>query len=297
MKGKIIKLLSGVYTVVTSEGNIQCTAKGGFRKLGISPVPGDYVEISVFSDGSGRIEKILPRSNYLIRPNVSNVDALCYVSSYAKPTPYQYTIDKMLVISKSVGVEPILIFNKADLDDEDDVQVLVDLYKSIGYAVFCVSAETGAGVEDLRAALAGKTVIFAGNTGVGKSSIINKLFPELNLKTGEISDKLGRGRHTTRHIELFSMGDGYLADTPGFGALELEGYSIETSELEGYFPEFSPFLSDCCYLNCAHMNEKECGVRTAVENGAISSSRYESYRQMYQKLKESETPWSKKKSN
>ncbi len=297
MKGKIIKLLSGVYTVVTSEGNIQCTAKGGFRKLGISPVPGDFVEISVFSDGCGRIEKILPRRNYLIRPNVSNVDALCYVSSYAKPTPYQYTIDKMLVISKSVGVEPILIFNKADLDDEDDVQKLVDLYKSIGYSVFCVSAETGAGMEDLRAALAGKTVIFAGNTGVGKSSIINKLFPELHLKTGEISDKLGRGRHTTRHIELFSMGDGYLADTPGFGALELEGYSIESAELEGYFPEFSPFLSDCGYLNCAHMNEKECGVRNAAENGEISSRRYESYRQMYQYLKESETPWSKKKSN
>lgn len=297
MKGKIIKLLSGVYTVVTSEGNVQCTAKGGFRKLGISPVPGDCVEISVFSDGSGRIEKILPRSNYLIRPNVSNVDALCYVSSYSKPTPFQYTIDKMLVISQSVGVEPILVFNKVDLEDESDVQALVELYKSIGYSVFCVSAETGAGVEALRAALAEKTVIFAGNTGVGKSSIINKLFPDLNLKTGEISDKLGRGKHTTRHIELFSMGDGYLADTPGFGALELDGYPIKSAELETYFPEFTPHLSDCSYLNCAHFNEKDCGVRTAVKNGSIFESRYESYRQMYQKLKESETPWSKKKSN
>ena len=297
MKGRIIKLLSGIYTVVTSEGKIECTAKGGFRKLGISPVPGDFVEISVFSDGTGRIEKILPRNNYLIRPNVSNVDALCYVSSYSKPTPYQYTIDKMLVISKSVGVEPILVFNKADLDDEDDVQVLVDLYKTIGYAVFCVSAETGSGMEELHTALSGKTVIFAGNTGVGKSSIINKLFPDLHLKTGEISDKLGRGRHTTRHIELFSMGDGYLADTPGFGALELDGYSIKASELETYFPEFSPFLSDCGYLNCAHINEKDCGVRSAMESGGISSSRYDSYRQMYQYLKESETPWSKKKNN
>lgn len=297
MKGKIIKLLSGVYTVVTSEGNVQCTAKGGFRKLGISPVPGDYVEISAFPDRTGRIEKILPRSNYLIRPNVSNVDALCYVSSYSKPTPYQYTIDKMLVISQSVGVEPILVFNKADLDDEDDVQVLADLYKSIGYPVFCVSAETGVGMEEFRSALDGKTVIFAGNTGVGKSSIINKLFPEFNLKTGEISDKLGRGRHTTRHIELFPIGNGYLADTPGFGALELDGYSIEAPELVTYFPEFAPFISECCYLNCAHINEKDCGVRTAVENGAISAARYDSYCQMYQKLKESETPWSKKKNN
>ena len=297
MKGKIIKLLSGIYTVVTSEGKIECTAKGGFRKLGISPVPGDFVEISAFSDGSGRIEEILPRNNYLIRPNVSNVDALCYVSSYSKPTPYQYTIDKMLVISNSVGVEPILIFNKSDLDDEDDVQALADLYKTIGYAVFCVSAETGTGLEELQAALAGKTVIFAGNTGVGKSSIINKLFPDLHLKTGEISDKLGRGRHTTRHIELFSMGDGYLADTPGFGALELDGYSIKASELETYFPEFSPFISDCSYLNCAHINEKDCGVRNAMESGMISSGRYDSYRQMYQYLKESERPWSKKKNN
>ena len=268
MNGKIIKLLSGIYTVATAEGNIQCTAKGGFRKLGISPVPGDYVEISAFSDGTGRIEKIQPRKNYLIRPNVSNVDALCYVSSFSKPTPYQYTIDKMLVISKSVGVEPILVFNKADLADEDDVQALADLYKSIGYSVFCVSAETGVGMEAFRKELAGKTVIFAGNTGVGKSSIINNLFPEFNLKTGEISDKLGRGRH-----------------------------SIESSELEAYFPEFSPYLSDCCYLNCAHINEKECGIRNAVEREEISPRRYESYRQMYQFLKESETPWSKKKNN
>ena len=297
MNGKIIKLLSGIYTVATAEGNIQCTAKGGFRKLGISPVPGDYVEISAFSDGTGRIEKIQPRKNYLIRPNVSNVDALCYVSSYSKPTPYQYTIDKMLVISKSVGVEPILVFNKADLADEDDVQALADLYKSIGYSVFCVSAETGVGMEAFRKELAGKTVIFAGNTGVGKSSIINNLFPEFHLKTGEISDKLGRGRHTTRHIELFPIGDGYLADTPGFGALELDGYSIESSELEAYFPEFSLYLSDCCYLNCAHINEKECGIRNAVEREEISPRRYESYRQMYQFLKESETPWSKKKNN
>lgn len=297
MNGKIIKLLSGVYTVTTSEGDILCTAKGGFRKQGISPVPGDCVEISVFSDGSGRIEKILPRNNYLIRPNVSNVDALCYVSSYSKPTPFQYMIDKMLVISQSVGIEPILIFNKVDLDDEGDVQSLVDLYKSIGYSVFCVSAETGAGVESLRDALAKKTVIFAGNTGVGKSSIINKLFPDLCLKTGEISDKLGRGRHTTRHIELFPMGDGYLADTPGFGTLELDGYSIESTKLETCFPEFNPYLSDCCYLNCAHINEKDCGVRKAVENRSISAGRYESYRQMYHNLKESETPWSKKKSN
>lgn len=297
MNGKIIKLLSGIYTVLTAEGTIECTAKGGFRKLGISPVPGDLVEISVFSDHTGRIEKILSRNNYLIRPNVSNIDALCYVSSFAKPTPYQYTIDKMLVISQSVGVEPILVFNKVDLEDEDEVQVLADLYRDIGYSVFCVSAENGTGIDELRATLVGKTVTFAGNTGVGKSSIINKIFPELNLKTGEISDKLGRGRHTTRHIELFPIEEGFLADTPGFGALELDGYPIEAAKLEGYFPEFEPYLGDCCYLNCAHMNEKDCGVRQAVEDGLVSSQRYDSYRQMYLCLKELETPWSKKKSN
>ncbi len=297
MTGKIIKLLSGVYTVETPEGLYQCRAKGSFRNKGISPVPGDNVEILALPDHTGRIEKILDRKNYLIRPNVANVDVLCYVSSFSKPTPFQFTIDKMLVIAQNQGILPILVFNKNDLPDEGDVTCLIELYRSLGYKTYCVSASTGDGIEALQSDLAKKTVVFAGNTGVGKSSVLNRLYPELQLATGEISDKLGRGRHTTRHIELFSANGGLIGDTPGFGALELEGYTIESSALDGYFPEFKEFTEECIYPDCAHISEKNCGVRWAVEERKISLARYESYCQIYEYLKGEESPWNKKRGN
>lgn len=297
MKGKIVKLLSGVYTVETPDGPYQCRAKGSFRKEGISPVPGDDVEILAMPDNTGRIERILPRRNYMIRPNVANVDTLCYVSSFARPTPFPFTIDKMLIIAQNQEIEPVLVFNKLDLPDEDHVSDLADLYKSLGYHVHCVSASTGEGISALKIALEDKTVIFAGNTGVGKSSILNVLYPELALPTGEVSEKLGRGRHTTRHIELYPANGGLIGDTPGFGALELLGYEIKKSELSDYFLEFEQYLSECDFLDCMHYNERRCGVRQAVEDGFIHKSRYESYRQIYQYLKEEETPWSKKTSN
>ena len=297
MTGKIIKLLSGVYWVETPEGIYKCIAKGSFRKKGISPVPGDIVNISVQLDNTGRIEEILPRRNYLIRPNVANVDVICYISSYSKPTPFQFTIDKMLVIAQFNNIKPILVFNKIDMDDEDHVEELAKLYQDLGYPVYFVSAETGIGIEELREALRGKIVVFAGNTGVGKSSIINRLFPKLELKTGEISDKLGRGRHTTRHIELYPVNDGFFADTPGFGALELEGYSVNAKDLDSYFVEFIQFKDDCAYQDCAHINEKNCAILDAVKAGKISSKRYESYAQIYNFLKEKETPWNKKKNS
>ena len=297
LNGKIIKLLSGVYTVQTSEGEYLCKAKGSFRKEGISPVPGDDVEILAMPDKTGRIEKILPRRNYMIRPNVSNIDALCYVSSYSKPTPFQFTIDKMLVIAQSRQITPYLVFNKKDLPDEDGVSDLSALYQALGYKVFDVSAVTGDGLEALRKELQDKNVIFAGNTGVGKSSILNFLYPELELQTGEVSEKLGRGRHTTRHIELYPANGGLIGDTPGFGALELDGYELNAAELSDYFSEFSEFTDQCAFLNCAHINERECGVRAAAEGGKIDAERYNSYRQMYLKLKEDETPWIKKTSN
>lgn len=294
MKGKIIKLLSGIYAVETDDGLYQCRAKGSFRNKGITPVPGDNVEILAMPDHTGRIEKIEERRNYLIRPNVSNVDAICYVSSYQKPVPAPFTIDKMLVIAHSQGIEPILVFNKSDLSEDGECTELAMRYRELGYAVFDTSATTGDGVDALKNALKGKTVVFAGNTGVGKSSIMNALFPELQLETGEISAKLGRGRHTTRHIELYPQNGGLIADTPGFGALELEGYDIVRTQLPQYFPEFQPFLDQCPYLDCAHMNERDCGVKLAVDEGKIHSCRYESYRQIYQFLKEEETPWQKK---
>lgn len=297
MRGKIIKLLSGVYTVETEDGLYECRAKGSFRKQGISPVPGDEVEILTMPDRTGRIESILPRRNYMIRPNVANVDALCYVSSYSQPTPFPFTIDKMLIIAQNQKIDPILIFNKIDLPDDDGVGLLAEHYKALGYAVFSVSASTGEGMEDLRIALQDRTVIFAGNTGVGKSSILNLLYPELQLPTGEVSEKLGRGRHTTRHIELYPANGGLIGDTPGFGALELDGYEIERNELTSYFPEFVPFAEECEFLNCAHDRERNCGVRRGVQEGLIRESRYESYRQVYQYLREEETPWNKKTSN
>ncbi len=297
MDGKVIKLLAGVYTVSTADGDYLCRAKGSFRKEGISPVPGDNVEILALPDHTGRIDKILPRSNYMIRPNVANVDVLCYVSSYSQPTPFPFTIDKILIIAQNQGIAPILVFNKIDLPDTERVSELAELYRSLGYNVYCVSAATGNGIEELRSALTNKTVVFAGNTGVGKSSVLNFLYPGLRLPTGEVSEKLGRGRHTTRHIELYPAEGGLIGDTPGFGALELEGYQIERSGLAGYFPEFAPFVEKCDFLNCMHYNERNCAVRDAVEEGKINVGRYESYRQIYQYLKEEETPWSKKTGN
>lgn len=297
MIGKVIKLLSGVYTVVTENGDYLCRAKGSFRKEGISPVPGDDVEILAMPDHTGRIEKILPRRNYLIRPNVANVDVLCYVSAYSNPSPFPFTIDKMLVIAKNQNIIPVLVFNKADLPDVHRVSELAELYSKLGIDVFCVSAESGEGIEPLRGFLANKTVIFAGNTGVGKSSILNALYQTLTLETGEISVKLGRGRHTTRHIELFPENGALIGDTPGFGALELEGYEIKRTDLVQYFPEMIPFAEECAFADCAHLNERDCCVRAAVEAGKIHKSRYDSYQQIYQFSKEEENPWNKKAKN
>lgn len=297
MIGRIIKLLSGVYTVETSEGAYLCRAKGSFRRQGISPVPGDQVEILALPDHTGRIDQILPRRNYMIRPNVANVDILCYVSSFAQPTPFPFTIDKMLIIAQNQGITPLLVFNKLDLPDAEQVGRLAVLYKKLGYAVFCVSASTGDGIDALRAVLQDKTVIFAGNTGVGKSSLLNALYPSLSLETGEVSQKLGRGRHTTRHIELYPANGALIGDTPGFGALELEGYQIERPALADYFPEFAEYRKECGFLDCSHINERDCGVRDAVEKGLIDAGRYDSYRQVYQYLKEEESPWSKKTNN
>ncbi len=297
MNGKIIKLLSGVYTVVTPEGEYLCRAKGSFRNEGVSPVPGDNVEIMTLPDHTGRIEKILERKNYMIRPNVANVDVLCYVSAFSQPTPFPFTIDKMLIIAQNQGINPVLVFNKLDLPDQDNVAEIAALYQNLGYTVYCVSASSGEGISQLREELQNKTVIFAGNTGVGKSSLLNVLYPSLNLETGEVSQKLGRGRHTTRHIELYPVNGALIGDTPGFGALELEGYNIERTDLSSYFPEFQAYVTDCPYLDCAHFNERECAVRNAVENGEINEGRYESYRQIFQFLKGEETPWSKKTNN
>ncbi len=294
MKGKIIKLLSGVYTVETPEGLYLCRAKGSFRKQGITPVPGDEVEILALPDQTGRIDAILPRRNYLIRPNIANVDVICYVSSFGRPTPFPFTIDKMLLIAQNQGIKPVLIFNKQDLPDVDQVERLATLYEGLGYSVFRISALSGDGIDELRTALQDQTVVFAGNTGVGKSSILNTLYPELTLETGEISDKLGRGRHTTRHTELFPANGGFIADTPGFGALELEGYQFERTSLDRYFPEFADHKEKCPYMDCAHMDERNCGVKEAVEAGFIDPGRYENYRQIYQYLKEDEAPWNKK---
>lgn len=296
MTGRIIKLLSGVYTVRTPEGDYLCRARGSFRKHGIAPVPGDKVEILSMPDSTGRIDRILPRKNYLIRPNVANIDILCYISSYGQPVPSAFTIDKMLLIAQNQNIEPVLIFNKTDLLEEGSAGGLMHLYRSLGYCVFETSALEGEGLEPLKVKLADKTVVFAGNTGVGKSSILNGLFPSLALKTGEISQKLGRGRHTTRHIELYPINNALIGDTPGFGALDLEGYQISRKALPDYFPEFKKFIPACRYPDCSHIGEQACAIRAAVADGQIAASRYESYCQIYRYLKEEENSWNKKTS-
>ena len=295
MIGQVIKLLSGTYTVHAENSDYLCTARGTFRKKRIAPFPGDFVRIVSFPDHTGRIDEILPRKNHLIRPSVANIDLICYVCSYTKPTPFPFTIDKILVISQLQGIVPVLIFNKSDLAVSNETDALADLYEKIGYNVFRVSAAQGTGLDHVKGVFKNKTIVFAGNTGVGKSSILNAIYPDLTLKTGEISEKLGRGKHTTRHIEFFRTEDGLIADTPGFGALDLEEYALKSELLQSFFPEFAAYKEHCLFPDCKHFQEgeNECAVRAAVRAGKINGSRYNSYQQIYQYLKEKERSWKK----
>ena len=279
--GRIIRSLSGFYEVQTAEGMVTCRARGSLRRTGETPLTGDLVEISV-EKGKGMVEKILPRRNQFVRPAVSNVDALVVFAANVNPVTEPFLIDRVAAIAGDQEVEVILCINKCDLDPAEN---LVRIYRHAGFQVICASAETGAGVEELRDLIRGKLVAFTGNSGVGKSSILNRLCPELNLPVGEVSEKLGRGRHTTRHVELYHLGeDTYVADTPGFSSFDTDQMDVMLKEnLQYAFPDFGPYIGKCQFHDCSHRKEPGCAVTAALAEGEIEESRYDSYLKLYEK--------------
>lgn len=280
--GRIIRSISGFYDVQTERGLIRCRARGILRKEGSTPLTGDMAEISV-EQGKGMVEKLLPRKNSFVRPAVANVDALVVFAANVNPVTEPDLIDRVAAIAGDQNVPVYLCVNKCDLDPAED---LVRIYEHAGFPVICTSAETGEGVEDLLRLLKGKLTAFTGNSGVGKSSILNRLAPELRLPTGEVSEKLGRGRHTTRHVELYALGeDTYVADTPGFSAFDTDQMDVILKEnLQYAFPDFGKFLGKCRFDDCTHRKEPDCAVRAACETGEIEKTRYESYLRLYEKV-------------
>ena len=281
MTGRILRSLSGFYDVQTPVGLITCRGRGSLRKNHQTPLTGDMVEITV-EGKKGMVEKILPRRNCFVRPAVANVDALVVFAANVNPVTEPFLIDRVAAIAGDQEVEVILCVNKCDLDPAVD---LIRIYRNAGFTVISASAETGQGVEELRELLKGKLTAFTGNTGVGKSSMLNRLCPELDLATGEVSEKLGRGRHTTRHVELYRLDEEtYVADTPGFSSFDTDQMDVILKEnLQYAFPDFGAFIGKCRFDDCSHRKEPDCAVRQALEDGQIEKSRYESYLKLYEK--------------
>ena len=279
--GRIIRSLSGFYDVQTPEGIITCRGRGSLRRSGESPLTGDVVEITSEKD-KGMVEKILPRKNSFIRPAVANIDALVVFAANVNPITEPFLIDRVAAIAGDRDVPVYLCVNKCDLDPAVD---LVKIYQNAGFTVIAASAETGEGVEQLRQLIRGKLTAFTGNSGVGKSSMLNRLCPELQLPTGEVSEKLGRGRHTTRHVELYCLEeDTYVADTPGFSSFDTDQMEVILKEnLQYAFPDFGAYLGCCQFHDCTHRKEPGCAVRQAVEDALIEPTRYDSYLRLYEK--------------
>ena len=280
-EGRIIKSLSGFYDVQTTGGIVSCRGRGHLRRGAETPLTGDMVEITV-EHNKGMVERILPRRNWFIRPAVANVDALVVFAANVNPITEPFLIDRVAAIAGDQEVPVVLCVNKCDLDPAID---LVRIYQNAGFTVIQTSAETGEGVEELRAAIRGKLVAFTGNSGVGKSSILNRLCPQLALATGEVSEKLGRGRHTTRHVELYDLGeDTYVADTPGFSSFDTDQMEVILKEnLQYAFPDFGEYIGCCQFHDCSHRKEPGCAVTAAVGEGRIEKSRYDSYLKLYEK--------------
>ena len=277
---RIIKALSGFYYVQTEDGVVECRARGRFRRQDQSPLVGDFVRITRQGD-KGVLEALLPRTNAFIRPAVANIDQLVVLASCAIPVTEPFLIDRVLAIAQLQNVPALVIVNK---DDLAPAQPLAEIYRRAGVPVLVTSAETGEGIEALREALAGKLSCLTGNSGVGKSSLLNRACPQLQLPVGEVSEKLGRGRHTTRHIELYSLGSNtFVADTPGFSAFDTERMElVHKEQLQYAFPEFAPYLGHCQFPDCAHRKEPGCAVRKALAEGKIGQTRYSSYERLYE---------------
>lgn len=277
--GRIVRSLSGFYEVQTPAGVVTCRGRGSLRRGGESPLTGDMVEITV-EGGKGMVERILPRKNSFVRPAVANVDALVVFAANVNPVTEPFLIDRVAAIAGDQGVEVYILINKCDLDPAVDLE---RIYTRAGFPVIRASAQTGEGVAQLRSLLSGKLTAFTGNTGVGKSSMLNALCPGLELATGQVSQKLGRGRHTTRHVELYALDENtYVADTPGFASFDTEQMEVILKEnLQYAFRDFAPYLGECQFHDCSHRAEPGCAVRRAVEEGEIEASRYQSYLQLY----------------
>ena len=284
MTGRIIQGIGSFYTVESEGQCYVCKARGRFRKQRISPLVGDFVEFQPADseDGEGFIEEILPRNSELLRPPVANVDVIFVTVAASSPEPDLLLVDRLLVRAHRAGIEAKIIVNKTDLDG-GMAEEIARQYGSAGYEVFHVSAKQGVGLDALKAAAQGKTIAFAGQSAVGKSSLLNALCPGLSLETGSVS-RIERGRHTTRKAQLIPMQGGYLADTPGFSLLELD--TMEPELLAECYPEFAPYEGKCRFLGCQHLNEPDCAVKDAAQQGAVSRERLERYAVLHQELKE-----------
>ena len=288
MEGRIVKALSGFYYVDTGEAVIACRARGKFRHQGVSPLVGDLVTVTPTQAGQGMVDEISPRRNQFSRPAVANIDQLVIVASGAVPVTDPFLIDRMITIAEAKECQVIVCLNKSDLDRAEE---LYQVYRQAGIEVLHVSAENGEGLERLRDLIAGKVSAFTGNSGVGKSSILNALYPGFGLQVAEVSEKLGRGRHTTRHVELFAADGGFVIDTPGFSSFDVEQMEhIRPEDLGETFREFRPYLGQCQFVGCTHTKEKGCAVLAALRDGKIAPSRHASYVRLYQQAKEIK-PW------
>ncbi len=292
-QGVIIKSLSGFYTVSVGDSIVECKARGRFRHDGFSPLVGDRVEVTVDAQGKGRIDAVLERRNYFIRPAVANVDQIVMFAAAINPVTDPFLIDRVVAIAENAGCETVICLNKCDLDPAER---LYEIYRTVGCRVICTSAATGLGIDALRDAIRGKTSAFTGNSGVGKSSILNRLMPELQIQTGAVSEKLGRGKHTTRHVELYALGEEtYVADTPGFASFEVDMIEpISCENLQYAFREFRPYIGQCRFSDCAHLHEPGCAVLEALAAGKIAPERHQSYAKLYE-IAQNTHEWEKKK--
>ncbi len=289
MTGIILKALSSFYYVENDGVIYECKARGNFRKSRISPLVGDKVEFDITEEEKGIVNSILPRKNALVRPNVANIDKLFIVSSYSTPAPNAFIIDKIAAIAEYNDIEPIIVFNKCDMGDFSSWE---NIYKNAGFKTFTVSAEKGVGIDKILLELEGSVSAFTGNSGVGKSSILNCIFGNKNIETGAVSEKLGRGRHTTRHIEAYKLKNGgIVVDTPGFSSLDYTSRDYEFKEnLANYFRDFGDSIYECKFSTCSHTKESGCGVLRAVEEGRIEKTRHNSYIELFEEMKDLK-PW------
>ena len=288
MQGKIVKGIAGFYYIYAEDGNVyECKAKGIFRKDNFKPLVGDNVEITVLDEEKkeGSVTAILPRRNSLIRPAVANVDQAFVIFAMENPKPNFLLLDRFLIMMEQQGIPAVICFNKKDLGEKEELELLYETYTGCGYQVILSSTYEGEGIDQIRQVLKGKTTVVAGPSGVGKSSITNCMQGEVQMETGEISRKLKRGKHTTRHAQIIPVAqDTFLVDTPGFSSLYIE--NMEEQELKDYFPEFRKYEGQCRFQGCRHIHEPGCAVKEALENNEISRLRYEDYLELHQELKE-----------